>query len=482
MLVPGTPGGGNVITGNMTGIWSRGGNNIIRGNLIGPNADGSPSFGNENAIVTSLGTDVIGGMNAADGNVIAYNSFGIDVGGIEYTGGTAKILSNLFYGNLNTEIHLGDGAAINDFLDQDQGPNSLQNFPIILSVARNPGETVVSGGLNSTPSTIFTLQFFAQISDSNPSERLLGMQTVTTNSAGDAPFQVMFPVTTLPEEFITATATDPDGNTSEFFPRNGRVDLANISTRGNITPGESILIGGFILKAGSARRLFIRALGPSLSVNGALADPRIELRSSSGEFIAGNNNWRDTQESEIAATGLAPTNEQEAALIVYNLDTFPDENYTVLVNGTDGGSGVATVEIYALDSDDNGLAQQFLNISTRGQVGTGDNALIGGTILQGGAGQKLIVRAIGPDLANAGVNDSLQNPILELRDSDGNILASNDDWRSDQEQEIIATGLAPQDDRDSVILTSLYPTSYTAIVRGKNDTTGVALVEIYKLE
>jgi hypothetical protein len=114
-------------------------------------------------------------------------------------------------------------------------------------------------------------------------------------------------------------------------------------------------------------------------------------------------------------------------------------------------------------------------------VGTGDKVLIGGTIVQGSAVQKLIVRAIGPDLAGAGVPGALQDPTLELRDGVGTLLASNDDWRSDQEQEIIASGLAPQDNRDSAIVMTLLPTSYTAIVRGKGGATGIALVEIYNL-
>ena len=154
----------------------------------------------------------------------------------------------------------------------------------------------------------------------------------------------------------------------------------------------------------------------------------------------------------------------------------------MLVNGADGGSGIASVEIYALGSDSGGSAVEFLNISTRGYVGTGDDVLIGGTILNGSKGQKLVVRAIGPDLGAAGVSNSLQDPTLELRDSDGNLLASNDNWRSDQEQEIIATGLAPQNDNDAAILTVLFPRAYTAIVRGKNQTSGLAMVEIYKLD
>ena len=221
----------------------------------------------------------------------------------------------------------------------------------------------------------------------------------------------------------------------------------------------------------------VRALGPSLNVSGALADPQIEVRAPDGTLVGRNDNWRDSQEQQIIATGLAPTNNQEAALLL----TLPGQSYTVQVSGVNGATGIATVEIYALASA-SGPAKEFRNISTRGSVSTGDNVLIGGTIVQGSAPQRMLVRAIGPDLAGAGVPGSLQDPTLELRDAMGNLLASNDDWRSNQEQEIIATGLAPQDNRDAAILTTVFPTSYTAIVRGKNATSGIAVVEIYKLD
>jgi hypothetical protein len=234
-----------------------------------------------------------------------------------------------------------------------------------------------------------------------------------------------------------------------------------------------------ILNSGTGQRNFlIRALGPSLNVNGALANPQLEVKGPDGALVGRNDNWRDSQEQQIIATGAAPTNNLEAALVL----TLPGQSYTVLVSGMNGGTGIATVEVYALGRNTSGTSQKFHNISTRGNVGTGDNVLIGGTIVQGSAPQRVIVRAIGPDLAGAGVPGPLQDPTLELRDAEGTLLAANDDWRSDQEQAIIATGLAPQDDRDSAILTTFLPTSYTAIVRGKSGATGIALVEIYKLD
>ena len=140
------------------------------------------------------------------------------------------------------------------------------------------------------------------------------------------------------------------------------------------------------------------------------------------------------------------------------------------------------MEIYDLGAPDQAESADLINLSTRGEVGTGDNVLIGGIIVGGDAAQSVLVRAIGPDLAKAGVAGALQNPTLDLYNSNGTVIASNDNWRSDQQAAITASGLAPKDDRDSAILVTLLPTSYTAIVRGKNNSTGIALVEFYKIQ
>jgi hypothetical protein len=126
-------------------------------------------------------------------------------------------------------------------------------------------------------------------------------------------------------------------------------------------------------------------------------------------------------------------------------------------------------------------AAQLLNISTRAQVLTGDDAAIGGFIIYGTDPKQVIIRAIGPSLTGAGVSRALQDPTLELHDSTGAIIATNDNWEESQRPEITATGLAPHDPRESAILKTLQPGAYTAVMRGANDTTGVALVEVYDL-
>jgi uncharacterized delta-60 repeat protein len=250
--------------------------------------------------------------------------------------------------------------------------------------------------------------------------------------------------------------------------------LGNISTRLKVETGDNALIGGFIVTGTQPKRVIVRAIGPSVSVPGALADPILELHA--GILVISNDNWRTGgQEAEIMATGLAPGNDLESAIVA----TLPANSavYTAVVRGANDGTGVGLVEVYDLN---NATDSKLANISTRGLVQTGDNVMIAGTIVLGQAPERVLVRAIGPSL---NVPGKLADPTLELRDGDGVLLAANDNWRTDQEIEIMATGAAPTNDLESALISTLPANGavYTAIVRGVNDTSGVALVEIYAL-
>jgi hypothetical protein len=157
--------------------------------------------------------------------------------------------------------------------------------------------------------------------------------------------------------------------------------------------------------------------------------------------------------------------------------TLPEGSYTAVVRGKDGTSGNCKVEVYNVDTD---YSPGLLNISTRGPVGSGDDVMIAGFVIQGDRERRVLVRGLGPSLAASGVANPLSDPVLEIHDQNGQI-AANDDWRSDQETEIAAAGFAPGDDRDAAVILSLWPGSYTAIVRGKGNTTGNALVEVFTL-
>lgn len=249
--------------------------------------------------------------------------------------------------------------------------------------------------------------------------------------------------------------------------------FANISTRLRVETGDNALIGGFIVTGTQPKRVILRAIGPSLTVPDKLADPTLELRSGSGTLIAASDNWRSLQEAEIIATGIPPANDLESAIVA----TLPANNsaYTAIVRGVNDGTGVALVEAYDLDRT---VDSKLANISTRGLVQTGDNVLIGGLIVLGGSPLRIIVRAIGPSVSISG---KLADPTLELRDGNGALIRSNDNWRTDQEAEIIATGVPPTNNLESAIVENVAPGNYTAIVRGVSNTTGVALVEAYGL-
>ncbi len=252
--------------------------------------------------------------------------------------------------------------------------------------------------------------------------------------------------------------------------------IANISTRMNVGVGNDVLIGGFIIKGAQPKRVILRAIGPSLTgIPGAMADPALELHDSTGATIAANDDWQSgAQAGDIIASGVAPVNESEAALMV----TLSPGSYTAVVTGYQGGEGVAVVEAYEYDTN----STRLMNISTRGRVGVGDQALIAGMIVQGGTNKNVVIRSLGPSLA-AYLSGALADPVLELRDGSGNLVAANDNFASSsQYAQIVATGVAPSDPREAAIVASLAPGSYTAVVRGVNDGTGVALVEVFDLD
>lgn len=261
--------------------------------------------------------------------------------------------------------------------------------------------------------------------------------------------------------------------------------LVNISTRAQVGTDANVLIGGFIIQGTDPKKVMVRAIGPSLGaagVSGALADPTLELHDGSGAVIGTNDNWTVTQiggvitadqAGEILDSSIAPTDLAESALIA----TLPPGEYTVVIRGANNAAGVGLAEVYDLSLN---VPTKLANISTRGFVETADNVLIGGFII-GNQTTKVIARAIGPSLADAGVTGALADPTLELHDTQGVLLVGNDNWKDTQQAEIEATTIPPSNDLEAAIVVTLAPGNYTAVVRGKNDTTGVALVEVFNL-
>ena len=298
-------------------------------------------------------------------------------------------------------------------------------------------------------------------------------------------------------QFSDIAASSPEGINLDVIGYDlKQVMLGNISTRSFVQTGDNVMIGGFIIQGSGPKTVIIRAIGPELTplgVPNALADPTLELHDSAGALIASNNNWQTTviggiitsnQVSAIQTSGHAPTEPSESAIIA----TLQPGNYTAIVHGVNNTVGVALVEVYDLSAD---FTSVLGNISTRSFVQTGDNVMIGGFIVEGSGSKTVIVRAIGPELTPYGVPNALADPTLELYNSAGTLIASNNNWQttviggiitSSQVSAIQNSGHVPTEPSESAIIATLQPGNYTAIVRGVNNTVGVALVEVYDLQ
>jgi hypothetical protein len=246
-----------------------------------------------------------------------------------------------------------------------------------------------------------------------------------------------------------------------------------------VQTGDRVGIGGFIITGNAPKHLLLRAIGPSLTPSGipnALADPVLELHGPGAFVTVINDNWRDdpAQEAAIIATGIPPTNNLEAAIDV----TLNPGTYTAVVKGKNNTSGVALVEVYDFSQ---AASAKLANISTRAFVSTGSDLVIAGFILGGGSADgRVAVRGVGPSLA---VANPLADPILELRDGNGALLVSNNDWQDNPAQaaELTAAGLVLANNLEAGIAATLPPGLYTALLAGQNNGTGIGLVEVYDL-
>jgi arylsulfate sulfotransferase len=250
----------------------------------------------------------------------------------------------------------------------------------------------------------------------------------------------------------------------------------NLSTRGLIGTAEDSLIGGFIVTGTDAKRVVLRALGPSLQFPNAASDPALSVFDSNGHAIASNDDWQtDPGAAEIAADGLAPTDAAEAATV----QSLVPGAYTFVVTQKDTTPGIGLVEAYDLSP----LAgSKLANLSTRGLVETDDNVLISGFIVGEVGSNTLVIRALGPSLAPAGISDPLSDPILTVYDSNGVVIGGNDNWEDDSSAlQIEENGLAPSKTVESATILHLPAGAYTAIVTGSNGSTGVGLVELFDL-
>ena len=352
------PGAGNVISGNgaygVAVSLTAATDNVIQGNWIGTDVSGSAALGNRfTGVLLAANNTLLGGLSGA-GNTIAFNQ----QGGVAVFGtvGGNNIFGNSVFANEGLGIDLlggsedSNGVTANDSPDSDVGPNGLQNYPMIDSIGVSGSDRTAEGSLISNFNTEYVLNFYSN-GEADPSgygegETWLGSLTVQTDAQGQADFS--FPLeTSALGRFITATATDPAGNTSEFSMASELVPplnrFLNISTRLKVQTNDNVLIGGFIITGNDPKQVIVRAIGPSLGgqgVAGPLGDPVLELHYQDGTVIT-NDDWRNDQEDEIIATGVPPTDNKESAIVA----TLTPGPYTAIVRGANGGTGSAWLRL-----------------------------------------------------------------------------------------------------------------------------------------
>ena len=303
----------------------------------------------------------------------------------------------------------------------------------------------------------------------NAFARLLGL-----NAAGETIFSYRYPTYSCSKAYRAL----PIHLENTKFPTVGPQAL-NLSTRGLVSVGDNVLIGGFVVSGINSKTVVLRALGPSLSrfgLSDVLRDPVLKVYNSSGALIATNDDWQgDPNHFIVESNGLVPPNLSESAMA----RSLAPGAYTVIVRGKDTTPGIGLVELYDISPLPNSTLR---NISTRGSVGTGDNVLISGFIIGDVDSATVIVRAIGPSLAAYGVSGVLSDLTLTIYDSRGSVIASNDNWLDNTNAIAVQkNGLAPPNPSESALVLHLPAGKYTAIVSGANGSTGNALVEVYHL-
>ena len=300
-------------------------------------------------------------------------------------------------------------------------------------------------------------------------------QILGLNASGERVFYYQYPAVGCGKAYRSS----PLHLENTRFPTVGP-QVLNLSTRAVISNGDQVLIGGFIVTGEEEKTVALRVLGPSLAqggIAGAAQDPSLSLYDSSGTKIAANDNWEsDPREIELAANGLAPGDPSEAATV----QTLAPGTYTVVASSKDNTAGVGLVEIYDLSTES---SSRLANISSRGVIGAGDNVLIGGFIVGDVANATVILRALGPSLASSLSGETAVNPQLSVFDSNGVILATNDDWQDDlNAPDVEQNGLAPGDPAEAAIVLHPPVGGYTVLVTDSGGSSGVGLLEVYDLD
>ena len=454
--------GGTLIGDAGSGVISDHGLGLIGldgGTLVGPN--GAPLIGLDGGTLIGLDGGTIQPTSADSGTTAT-------AGDILLTGGTITGI-----GEIRGDV-VNQGAFVTP-------GNSAGGIVVNGNYIQEAGGTLVLelGGKTANP---FSYDVFQVAGTANLGGNLV-VKTISgyTPASGDTVSALLYGNRTGNFASVSSNAQITLGANAAQVTTNGPNPQGpralNISTRLQIQSGDNALFAGFIITgpAGSTKKVLIRGIGPSLAqfgVPGTIPDPFLELHGSGSPVT--NNDWQQAPNANEIPNGLAPSNPKESIIIA----TLPPGNYSAILKGANGETGVGLAEVYDLNA---ASAAQLANIATRGLVQTGDNVLIGGFIVAGTQPAKVLVRAIGPSLSAFGLQGALQDTTLELHDSNGGVI-SNDDWRATDEAAIAATTIPPSHDKEAAVLAVLAPGNYTAVVRGADDTTGIAVVEAYNLQ
>jgi hypothetical protein len=469
--------GANTYTGNTT---------ISGGTLFAQNVAGSATGSGTVAVNNGAklgGTGTVGAVTVSSGGTVApgqiagilnsgnvtFNSgstFSIEIGGT-----TAGAHDQL---NVTGTVNLG-GSTLSGTLINGFTPTAGQQFTIIQSSGTRTG-TFAQGSSITIGGNNFSITYNAN-------------SVVLTRTAAPTPTATAT-ATATPAATPTATATATPGAsatpTATATPTAG--SAGNVSTRLPVGTGDNILIEGFIVQgpAGSTKNIIVRAIGPSLipfGITDALANPTLEIHDSNDTIVATNDDWKTTQvggiitgdqSQQINASGVAPGNDKESAIIA----NLAPGSYTALVRGAGNSVGTGVVDAYDLSG---ASAARLANIATRGLIQPGDKLMIAGFIIQNGP-VRLVVRAIGPSLSAFGITNALPDTTLQLKDQNGATVIENDDWESAQKAELEGTGLQPTHPLEAAVVATIQPGQYTAQVRGKPEATGIGVVQVYFLQ
>ena len=344
------------------------------------------------------------------------------------------------------------------FLDNGDGTAKIAGTPAAGSAGNYPLTITAANGVMPDATQNFNLAVNAATPTPTPT-----LTPTPTPTATASPTPTVTPTAT-PSPTATVIPTPTPTSSPTPTPVATPTQLLNISTRLLTKTGENVAIGGFIIAGSGPKTVLIRGLGPSLAafVPNPLQDPTLELHQGSS-VIASNDDWQDTPNVGQIPAGFEPADPRDSVIIA----TLLPGPYTVVQAAKDAAGGIGLLEIYDIDSAGDAM---LANISTRGLVQTGDEAMVGGFILQGGTEEStVVVRAIGPSLTSFGIGNALADPTLELHDGNGSLIQANDNWRDvpAQADELMAIGFAPGNDLESAMVATLPPGAYTAIVAGK---------------